>query len=162
MKNNPRKKLKVPFRAPKCFIRRGGASASVLWRVPGRVIERISRKYNLKLVIIFGSYAKGGLHSGSDIDIAVYSEKKLGFERFFHLVSELQDIFPDYAIDLCDVTKVCPLLLQKISESGFLAFGKKRDFYLFKMRAFNRFCDYLPFFRIEEKSVKNFIHNYAC
>lgn len=43
-------------------------------RIALRYIEMVSRRYNIKNVILFGSYAKGDYHSDSDIDLAIVFE----------------------------------------------------------------------------------------
>lgn len=39
-----------------------------------KFIEEIKKKYNIKAIILFGSYAKGTENENSDIDIAVISD----------------------------------------------------------------------------------------
>ena len=124
-------------------------------------ISKIGKKYKLKLMIIFGSAAEGKTHKTSDIDVAVASDKNIAYKTFFGICSDLNNIFPDKEVDLCDLKKVSPLLLKKISDNGILVYGKKRDFYNFKIGAFKSYVDYLPYFRIEEKSVTKFISDYA-
>lgn len=40
-------------------------------RIAAAYIDSISTKYNIKLAILFGSFAKGTNHDDSDIDIAI-------------------------------------------------------------------------------------------
>ena len=49
-----------------------------------KYIEKISKFYNIEVIILFGSYAKGTQNEDSDIDIAIIS-------------SDFDDIFDDMA-----------------------------------------------------------------
>ena len=42
-------------------------------------IKKIGDKFNLKLMIIHGSYATGKARPGSDLDVAVFGEKPTPF-----------------------------------------------------------------------------------
>jgi len=52
-------------------------------------IKLIAEKYGLKLVVLFGSTAKGNTHQKSDLDLAFYPIKKVNeqkvYEEFVHL-----------------------------------------------------------------------------
>lgn len=52
-------------------------------------IKKIAQKYGLKIVLLFGSQAKGRSHPQSDLDLAFYPQKKVDeqklYEEFTHL-----------------------------------------------------------------------------
>ncbi len=64
----------------------------------------IQKKYGVKRMGLFGSYARGEEHPGSDIDILVeFYPGKATFDNFMQLASELEEIFQKH-VDLltCD------------------------------------------------------------
>lgn len=50
------------------------------------------QKYSVKRMGLFGSYAKGASHKGSDIDLIVEFEEPT-FDNFLNLTSYLQNLF---------------------------------------------------------------------
>lgn len=56
-----------------------------------RVINRIIRRYRPKKIIVFGSYARGDVHQGSDLDLIIIKNTKQKFLRRM-----------DAVLDLCD------------------------------------------------------------
>ena len=47
--------------------------------------EELRRKYNVKEIGVFGSYARGEQKKSSDIDILVEFEESIGFFKFLEL-----------------------------------------------------------------------------
>ncbi|MFQ6002669.1 MAG: nucleotidyltransferase domain-containing protein [Candidatus Zixiibacteriota bacterium] len=56
-----------------------------------RIINRIIRQYRPKKIIMFGSYARGDIHQGSDLDLVIIKNTK---EKFLKRM--------DRILDLCD------------------------------------------------------------
>lgn len=64
----------------------------------------IQKKYGVKRIGLFGSYARGDEHTDSDIDILVeFNSGKATFDNFMQLASDLEEIFQKH-VDLltCD------------------------------------------------------------
>ncbi|MBM4334238.1 MAG: nucleotidyltransferase domain-containing protein [Deltaproteobacteria bacterium] len=70
----------------------------------------IADKYQLDLILIFGSRAAGDLHPESDIDIAVYGRQILSETVKIQLIYELGSIFHSDDVDLVDLRTASPLL----------------------------------------------------
>ena len=69
-------------------------------------IDGIVEEYNVKLIYIFGSYAKGTNRENSDLDIAIYMEKEIdSFDRL-KILDTLIDILQREDIDLVILNKV--------------------------------------------------------
>lgn len=69
-------------------------------------IDRIIEEYNIKLIYIFGSYAKGTNRENSDLDIGIYMEKEIdSFDRL-KILDALIDILQREDIDLVILNKV--------------------------------------------------------
>jgi hypothetical protein len=45
-----------------------------------RIIEDIRKKYSPEKIYIFGSYARGDIHDGSDLDLAIIKETDRRFQ----------------------------------------------------------------------------------
>lgn len=56
-----------------------------------RIINRIIRSYRPKKIIVFGSFARGDVHQGSDLDLVIIKNTK---EKFLRRM--------DAVLDLCD------------------------------------------------------------
>ena len=50
------------------------------------------QKYSVKRIGLFGSYAKGSFHRGSDVDLIVEFEEPT-FDNFLNLASYLENLF---------------------------------------------------------------------
>ena len=57
-------------------------------------IEEVAEKYQLKLVLLFGSRVDGKIHKESDYDVAYLSNRKLSFEEESRLNVAFTGIFP--------------------------------------------------------------------
>lgn len=120
-------------------------------------IKKIAEKYNLKLVLVFGSYVNGNTHPQSDLDIAVLSEKDFDFSKHCSLVCDFEKIFSGRNIDLVLLNRANPLLLKKILENCQIIHGKKKILESLKLYSFHRYCDYQKYFDLERKFVNQFI-----
>ena len=123
-------------------------------------IAKLAKKFQLKLVIIFGSFANGKNRQDSDLDIAVLGSKEVFFDEQIRLTNELALIF-NKNIDLSVLNKANPLLLFQASKNPILLYGQRQDFLKFKLYAFNRYNDYAPYFAMEKNLNKKIISAYA-
>jgi len=123
-------------------------------------LNKILKKYRLKLIILFGSFASGKNHKESDLDLAVLGAEKISFENQIKLINEFTKIFSQ-EIDLTVLNNANPLLGFQISKNSLLLAGKQADFLNFKLQAFHAFNDYAPYFEMERKLNKRIIQAYA-
>ncbi|RLC38237.1 hypothetical protein DRH27_02780 [Candidatus Falkowbacteria bacterium] len=120
-------------------------------------LSQIAKKYNLKLIILFGSFASGKTHKESDLDIAIQYKREPGSSAFndeLALIGEFTKIFNGKKVDLCLINRANPLLLKQINQNCVLLYGDLSDFYNFKIYAFNRYNDYKIYFKMESDFVK--------
>lgn len=127
------------------------------------LLKKIAQKYNLKLILIFGSQVEDKIHPNSDLDIAVLPKDNriFGLGKYTSLIFDLKRVFPKKEIDLTFINKATPLLLKKISDTALLLFGDQRTFVEFRLKAFKYFQDYLPYFKIEERSVRQYLKQFS-
>jgi len=69
-------------------------------RILNNYIDRLITDYNIKLIYIFGSYAKGTNRENSDLDIAVYIKGEPSVFIKLDILDELVEIFSREDIDL--------------------------------------------------------------
>ena len=123
-------------------------------------IAKIAKKHRLKLVMLFGSFANGRNRKDSDLDIAVLGEKEISFKKSIDLVNEFTKVFHKN-IDLAVLNHANPLLLHQASKGSILLYGEKKEFLAFKLYAFHRYNDYMPYFSLEAELNKKIINQYA-
>jgi predicted nucleotidyltransferase len=62
--------------------------------------KKISGKYSIARLGLFGSFARGENNKHSDIDILVdFNSNNIGWE-YFDLANELKDLFTGYKVDV--------------------------------------------------------------
>lgn len=124
-------------------------------------INEIAKKFKLKLILIFGSYAKNTFNKESDLDIAVLADCRLNFKEYKELYSELSIIF-SYNIDLTFLREADPLLMKQVIENCQLIYeDKKNRFSEYRVYAYKRYMDHKKFFDLEEKYIKSSLETYA-
>lgn len=92
-------------------------------------IEDIAEKYQLTLMLMFGSRAIGKTHPGSDLDIAVYGTKVFSETEKVQLTYHLCNIFRTNHIDLVDLRTAPPRLKYEVYKNCKILF--QRDPMLF-------------------------------
>ena len=110
--------------------------------------------------MLFGSFASGESRKDSDLDIAVLGKKKVSFDKILNISRELSSVFGK-EVDLSIMNFANPLLLHHVEKNAVLLFGKDEKFFEFKLRAFRRYHDYMPYFKMEERLNKELIKQYA-
>ena len=113
-------------------------------------ITEIGRKYKLKLVVIYGSYAKGENRKASDLDIAVLGEKELEFKTILDLYSEFSNIFRDKDVDVKSLHRVDPFFRYQVMRDSILIYGNPLEYHNFKAYVFRAYMDSKDLLRIEK------------
>ena len=124
-------------------------------------IAPLAEKYNLKLIVLFGSRVSGRIHQESDYDVAYLSDKEFSSEEESRFILELMPILrvaDERLMNLVDMKTASPLLLYSITHKGQLLFEKEPwTFFKLKLRAWKMFLDTQLFrdncFKIVKKRV---------
>lgn len=119
-----------------------------------KLIKKIAQKYDLELLLLFGSKVSGRTHQESDFDIAYLSRKELSGKEMIDLNCDLMDVFESDRIDTVDLKKASPLLGYEISKNCQLLFGKELEFLEFKAVAFKKYIDAGPLFKLQDVLIK--------
>ncbi|MEK7103796.1 MAG: nucleotidyltransferase domain-containing protein [Patescibacteria group bacterium] len=123
-------------------------------KVNKKEIEKIAQKYNLEMVLLFGSQVNGRAKPDSDIDIAYSAKKLLSTNEKIDLNNDLGNFFKKDIVDQVDIKNANPLLLYEISQNSKLIFGKKIGYLEFKALAFRNYIDSESLFKLEGLLIK--------
>ena len=116
-------------------------------RIPSsQQLQPIAERYSLRLIILFGSRARGGTHAGSDADVAVWMERSLSVEERLELWGALTRLF-EAEVDLTTLNRAEPLLLFQVASTGQLLYERGEWAWEdFKSYGYRRYWDSAKFF----------------
>jgi len=123
-------------------------------------IGQITKKYDLDLLLLFGSRLKDEkyLHSESDFDIAFLSKRKLNLMEETKLIYDLMPIFNSDKIDLVNLKKAGSLLLKQIFENHKVLYCQDpKIYYQYKIYAERRYAEAYPLFQLTRKLIEKFL-----
>ena len=122
-------------------------------------INKVGRKYNLKLILLHGSYVTGKAKPGSDLDIAFLGKNPIDFKTLSRIYSDIEDIFGDNfnrELDIKSLHKVDPLFCYQVAKYSKLLYGNLFDYNEFKAYAFRFYYDAKDLFRLEGLLVSKY------
>ena len=126
-------------------------------------LKTIAEKYNLLLLIYFGSRAKNQHHKQSDYDFAFYKKEKTNEKQYNQMKKEIYDIIKNPNIDLIDLNQQDdPLLRYEILKTGECIYEKEKG--IFEEAQTNSWFNYLyykPYLKEQEEFVENSLKNMA-
>ena len=87
-------------------------------------ISILAKKYDLRVLILFGSHAIGKTHKESDLDLAFYSLHKIDEEKFYQ---DTASLFHRADIDLINIfTTHNHILRYRILSTGTILYEKEK------------------------------------
>lgn len=117
-------------------------------------LASIARRYGLRFVILHGSYATGKTRKGSDLDIAVLSQKELNGRKYFDLYGEVADIFgnnPRRDLDFKLLNRVDPFFRYQVVRDGVLLYGEQTKYEEFRLSTYWLYEDAQPLLELQRK-----------
>jgi predicted nucleotidyltransferase len=120
-------------------------------------INKIGKKYDLKFIIIHGSYATGTAHKGSDLDIAVLSKKKIDFDTLLKIHTDLASILGDNEereLDLKSLHQTSIAFRYYATRDSVLIYGNQTEFHNFQAYAYRAYIDNKSFFNLQDKLIR--------
>lgn len=102
-------------------------------------IQSIGRSYDLRFIILHGSYAVGTPRQGSDIDIALVGNRRLSFETVLAIQGTLGDIFGDTRereLDVKTLRGADSLFRYEVVKNGALLYGDRTEYDEFRAYPF--------------------------
>lgn len=124
-------------------------------------LESIGKKYDLKLILLYGSFASGLIYNNSDIDIAYMEQKDLTLDKTLELDSELADVFVNENRD-CDINSLRrkdSLFLYEVSKNSQLLYGSDYDYAEFCAYAFRLYVDTEDLRKLEDHLIHKYQHH---
>ncbi|HAA63994.1 MAG: DNA polymerase, beta domain protein region [Caldanaerobacter subterraneus] len=123
-------------------------------------LKEFVNKYNISLILIFGSYAKGRARESSDLDIGIKFDKNIDMNLYSSILRELVEIFNREDIDVVVLNYTDPLLRFEIISSCKVLYqaysGAYIDFYLYSVKSYD---DVKKLRKLEENYLKKGIKN---
>lgn len=123
-------------------------------------IEKLVKEYNIKLIYIFGSYAKSTNEKGSDLDIAVYLGNESDSLIKLDILYDLVGILNRDDIDLVILNKVDEILKFQVIKHGKILY-KESEYtrVIFESRVMSEYMDKEHFRNVQRKyGHKRFIN----
>ncbi|MBM3253828.1 MAG: nucleotidyltransferase domain-containing protein [Candidatus Omnitrophica bacterium] len=121
------------------------------------IFNKLCEKYNLSLVILHGSYAKGSITSKCDIDIGFLGEPKIITERYFDILRDFSSVFGD-KFDPVFLNGTEAMIVYRVAINGKPLYEKTRGlFNSFKVAALARYMDTRKFRILERQYIKSAI-----
>lgn len=119
--------------------------------------NKICRKYDLSLVILHGSYAKGIITAKSDIDVGFLGEPKVIKEKYFDIIKDFSSIFGD-GFDPVFLNGAEAMITYQVALRGKVLYEKTAGlFNSFKVAALARYMDTKKFRVLEKQYIKSAI-----
>jgi len=108
-----------------------------------------AREFGLRLVVLFGSHAKGRLQPGpeSDVDVAVSGCPS---EKYWECYKAIDEAFGGVELDLVRLEYADPLFRYEIMQSGILLEGDPDIFCEYRAYAYRDFIDSADLFALEQ------------
>lgn len=120
-----------------------------------RQLQKLGRKFGLKLLLLHGSFATGKQCHDSDLDIAYLSSpnrKLTTFKQQSALHGDLASIFGDNyerELDIKSLHRVDPLFMYEVARDSQLLYGTNDDYVDFTLHAAARYDDNRTMFDLE-------------
>lgn len=73
---------------------------------------KLAKKYDLKLMVLFGSHAKGNIRPDSDVDIAIYPVKELTPKQEQAIYNDLINLFSRDDVDVVNLKRTRDVLIR--------------------------------------------------
>lgn len=118
------------------------------------VPDKIIKKYDIKLLILFGSSGTEYEREDSDLDLAYLPEELLNEREESGLYQELIEFYSRDDIDLVNLYKAEPGLKLSISRQGRVIFEKNNAFTEFQLYAAGIYADTKFLRKMRERELK--------
>lgn len=115
-------------------------------------LDSVVKRYNIKFVILHGSYATDTFRSDSDIDIAIFGNEKISSAEFIKCFEACEKIFCDNGnreLDLKTLHDVDPFFRYEVIKHGKLLYGDSVEYENYKAYSFRAYEDAKPLFELE-------------
>lgn len=117
-------------------------------------INELVQKYGIKLLYVFGSYAKGSNNKNSDIDIAVLVDDNYKPMYKLNMIGDLTSIFKRDDIDLVILNGANPVLRHQVIKYGKIIYEESlEEKVIFEAKVLSVYMDMEPFRRTQMEFI---------
>ncbi len=117
-----------------------------------KAIRSLAAEFQLELVLLFGSRARGKTHEKSDVDLAVLAPHILSLKDFLTIQSRFNDILKA-PVDLVDLKTVPVLLGDRIARDAQVIVGNIKKFQRLRDLLHMKYMDYGHYFKKREERL---------
>ncbi len=104
-------------------------------------IMPLIKKYNINLLVAFGSYQTERFTKDSDIDLAYLATRNFSPDEELQLLKDFILLYRRDRIDLVNLEKASPLLMYETASHGRVLYEENDSFLRFKLKASARYAD---------------------
>lgn len=118
-------------------------------------LDSVAKKFGVRLIVLFGSRARGHARGSSDYDVAYLSGHPLSVAECSVLVEAVAAVLGtnEDAIDAVDANRASPLLQFQIAKHGKLLYGSRRAMVQFTLLAWKRYQHAAKFRRLIDRAL---------
>ena len=113
----------------------------------GEQLSAAARELGLRLIVLYGSYARRSAGPESDLDIAVLG---CPADRFWECYKSLSEVFRRYSLDMVRLEDADTLFRDEIMREGVLLQGDPDLFCEYRAYSYRDFMDSADLFALEE------------
>lgn len=120
-------------------------------------LKAIGKRYNLRLAVVYGSWARGTAKFGSDLDIGVLGKEEIEFDNLLDLAGDLEEIFSKKnrgELDVKSLHRIDFLFRWQVMKDSILIYGSHFNYISFKIYAWRAFQESQSLFCLEEAMAK--------
>lgn len=118
-------------------------------------IVELAQKFDLRLLLLFGSRARRDARRDSDTDIAFLGKRKLDLEEKARLMMDLTSALKMEKIDVVDLREASPLLFYAIFRDAKILHSLDMDaFYELRVYSYKKYIETMPIYEDMFKQIK--------
>lgn len=125
-----------------------------------KALSEVAERYDIRLLLLFGSRATGETHPESDYDFAFESGVPLDYGRQTMFLETLMKLIGSERVDGVDICEASPFLLREILRNHHVLFSKDFAYEDFYSRTFRTCLDSRYLYRMEEEKYQSFLDLY--
>lgn len=126
--------------------------------ISSKITEELVKKYQLTLLVLFGSHARGKTHSKSDVDFGFLAKTALGPAGIAAMQTEFIQRLRIKNIEITDLKQAPPLLLQRVARQSILLHEEEPSLFArFKIYALKRLMEARPLLNLRQEALNQFL-----
>ena len=121
-------------------------------------LAKIVKRFNLKLILLFGSQVDGKTHQESDVDLAYLSNQDLTPKQEIDLNYDFTSLCQTSRVDTIDLRIAPPLFLKQILDNHQIVYQESPlVFSVFEAMVLQKYQEARPLFQMRHRRLKEFV-----